>query len=344
MDEPTGGGGRTTSPSRSKRCSACRPLRTGPRAADPAAVRRRLAAWGQAVWAPAVIDFRRYLTAQGIDRLAVAARRVATCHASPHTSGASRSRGEGSGWVVGKELSRRAILALGVTSLAYGVIGCGGQRGSARLGPLLAHSPAPARRRPVFVVHELLPQAPPDAVALTIDDGPHPEWTPRVLDLLAREHVRATFSVVGVRARAFPTLVRRIVEEGHGVCNHTLTHPEPFPRRRAEEIERQVAEAQAAIADAGGVSPHLFRSPGGGWSPVVFDTAARHGLVPIDWDVDPRDWARPGAVVITRRLLRAKPGDILLCHDGGGNRAQTYTALTRVLPELKSRGLTFVAL
>ena len=76
----------------------------------------------------------------------------------------------------------------------------------------------------------------------------------------------------------------------------------------------------------------------------MFDTAARHGLEPIDWDVDPRDWARPGVPAITRRLLRANPGDILLCHDGGGDRSQTYAALTRVLPELKARGLTFVSL
>ena len=246
--------------------------------------------------------------------------------------------------VVGEELSRRAILAFGVTSLAYGLVGCGGQDGAGHLSRAVAQPPLPVRSRPVFVVPELLPQAPADAVALTIDDGPHPEWTPRVLDLLAREHVPATFSVVGVHARAFPTLVQRIADEGHGVCNHTLTHPEPFAHRPAGEIERQVAETQAAIADAAGVTPHLFRSPGGGWSPVVFDAAARHGLVPIDWDVDPRDWSRPGVAAIKRRLLRAKPGDILLCHDGGGDRAQTYTALTRVLPELKSRGLTFVTL
>ena len=66
--------------------------------------------------------------------------------------------------------------------------------------------------------------------------------------------------------------------------------------------------------------------------------------MPIDWGVDPRDWSRPGVAAISRRMLRAKPGDILLCHDGGGNRAQTHDALTRVLPELKSRGLTFVTL
>src|SRR5512135_597332 len=204
-----------------------------------------------------------------------AARRVATGRVPPHTSGGERSQGEGYGLAVGEQLSRRAILALGVTGLTYGLVGCGEQRRSAHLGPSLPHVPeargprqlAPVRSRPVFVVHELLPHAPPDAVALTIDDGPHPQWTPRILDLLARERVPATFSVVGGRARAFPTLVRRIVAEGHGVCNHTLTHPQPFPRLPAEEIERQVAEAQAAIADAATVSPHLFRSPGGGVEP-----------------------------------------------------------------------------
>jgi peptidoglycan/xylan/chitin deacetylase (PgdA/CDA1 family) len=244
---------------------------------------------------------------------------------------------------VGEQLSRRVVLGLGVTTLAYGLVGCGGQA-AAHPRSALAPAPVPVRSRPVFVVHDLLPQAPADAVALTIDDGPHPTWTPRVLDLLAREQVAATFSVVGAHARAFPALVQRIVAEGHGVCNHTLTHPEPFARRPAAEIDRQVVQTQAAIGDATGMFPHLFRSPGGGWSSAVFATAARHGLVPIDWDIDPRDWARPGVAAITRRLLRAKPGDILLCHDGGGNRAQTYTALTRVLPELKSRGLSFVTL
>ena len=105
----------------------------------------------------------------------------------------------------------------------------------------------------MFIVHDVLPQAPADAVALTIDAGPHPEWTPRVLDL-AREHVPATFSVVGVHARAFPALVRRIVAEGHGVCNHTLTHPDPFARRPAAEIERQVGETQTARPAAAGLA------------------------------------------------------------------------------------------
>ena len=136
--------------------------------------------------------------------------------------------------------------------------------------------------------------------------------------------------------------MRRIVAEGHGVCNHTLTHPEPFARRPAAEIDRQVAETQAAIGDAAGLFPHLFRSPGRGMELG----GLRHGRAPRP--SAHRLGYRPTRLGPTRgrhnhpAVLRAKPGDILLCHDGGGDRAQTYTALTRVLPQLKGRGLSFV--
>ena len=138
---------------------------------------------------------------------------------------------------VGGRLSRRAVLGLGlgVTTLAYGVAGCGGQGGGA-VGVDAIPGPGP---QPTHVrAHHLLPQAPADAVA---DDR---RWAAPGVDAAGRRsvgtrHVSATFSVVGVHARAFPALVRRIVAEGHGVCNHTLTHPEPFARRPAAEIDRR---------------------------------------------------------------------------------------------------------
>ncbi|MCM3883354.1 polysaccharide deacetylase family protein [Frankia sp. R82] len=203
---------------------------------------------------------------------------------------------------------------------------------------------AAVRARPVFTVHDLLPDAPPDAVALTIDDGPDPHWTPQVLALLARYRVRATFSLVGVEAHAHKDIVARIVQEGHAVCNHSMTHPQPFARRPPGAIEQEIELAQAVLVEAAGVPPRLFRSPGGDWSPEVLAAAARHGLTPIDWDIDPRDWARPGPARIVRRLLAAKPGDILLCHDGGGNRAQTVEALRTALPRLIAHGYQFVTL
>jgi peptidoglycan/xylan/chitin deacetylase (PgdA/CDA1 family) len=198
--------------------------------------------------------------------------------------------------------------------------------------------------RPARQVHDVLHTAPPDAVALTIDDGPDPLWTPQMLDLLHRNGIQATFSLIGVQAHAYPGLVKRILAEGHGVTNHSMTHPQPFSHASPATIRRQITDAQSAITDAGGVTPTLFRAPGGDWSAAVLSTVAELRLVPLGWDIDPRDWSRPGTGLVTSRLLTARGGDILLCHDGGGNRAQTIESLRTVLPNLKSRGLQFVTL
>jgi peptidoglycan/xylan/chitin deacetylase (PgdA/CDA1 family) len=201
-----------------------------------------------------------------------------------------------------------------------------------------------AARKPAYRLRDVLSDAPGDAVALTIDDGPDPRWTPQVLELLRRYEVPATFSVVGINAHAHPELVRRIVGEGHSLCNHSMTHPQPFTHRAPAAIRAQITDAQAAIIAAAGEVPRLFRSPGGNWSAAVFSVTDGLALSPIDWDVDPRDWSRPGASTITQRLLAARAGDILLCHDGGGDRAQTVQALQTVLPTLKNRGLKFIRL
>ncbi|MGB9279935.1 MAG: polysaccharide deacetylase family protein [Pseudonocardiaceae bacterium] len=198
--------------------------------------------------------------------------------------------------------------------------------------------------RPARQVHDVLRAAPRNAVALTIDDGPDPLWTPQMLDLLHRAGVRATFSLIGVQAHACPGLVKRILAEGHGVANHSMTHPQPFGRGNAATIRKQITDAQSAITDAGGVAPTLFRAPGGDWSAAVLSAVQDLQLVPVGWDIDPRDWSRPGTALVTSRLLAARAGDILLCHDGGGNRAQTLESLHTVLPVLKGHGLQFVTL
>ncbi len=271
-------------------------------------------------------------------------------------------------------ISRRGMLAWAASGVvgvaAGGLVGCSspahatplpgpseGQRsdsfspnaatdpdGMATLPGLPAVSAVPVRARPVYKVHDLLPNAPSNAVALTIDDGPDPHWTPQVLDLLRRHGVQATFSLVGIEAHAQRSLVRRIIVEGHSLCNHTMTHPQPFSRRLPAQIDKEIVQAQSVIVDAAATTPQLFRAPGGDWSPTVLATAARYGMTPIDWDIDPKDWARPGPTPIIQRLLAARPGDILLCHDGGGNRAQTVEALRTVLPRLKTNGLTFITL
>jgi peptidoglycan/xylan/chitin deacetylase (PgdA/CDA1 family) len=204
--------------------------------------------------------------------------------------------------------------------------------------------PLPRRKEAVHTVHDVLPDAPPNAIALTIDDGPHPEWTPKMLDLLAEHDVKAMFSLIGIQVKQYPQLAQRIVAAGHQLCNHTMNHPLEIAEMSSRRVDREITEAHERIGDATGVAPKFFRSPGGAWSRAVFASAARHGMLPIDWDIDPRDWARPGTPHIKRSMLAAKGGDILLCHDGGGDRSQTIKALGQVIPKLKARGLSFVLL
>ncbi|KQC40061.1 chitooligosaccharide deacetylase [Frankia sp. ACN1ag] len=251
--------------------------------------------------------------------------------------GASRA-GQGAVRPAGQQTAGGSGAARG-SGMAGGPTGPAGTAGTTVTPPAVAASKAPAYR-----IHDLRPDAPTDSVALTIDDGPHPVWTPRILDVLRLNRVSATFSVVGAQAVANPELVRRIVAEGHSLCNHSMTHPQPFSRRTPDQIRIEMTRAQSAIVDAGAEPPRLFRAPGGDWSPAVLAAAAGLGMTSLGWDVDPRDWARPGTASIRQSLGSARPGDILLCHDGGGNRAQTVAALRRVLPLLRARGLSFVPL
>ncbi len=205
-------------------------------------------------------------------------------------------------------------------------------------------APLEPRTEAVHSLHDLLPGAAPNAIALTIDDGPHPEWTPKMLDLLAQYRVKATFSLIGEQVKELPKLAQRIAAAGHLLCNHTMTHPLDIASLSKKKVDKEINEAHDRIADATGIAPKYFRSPGGAWSKTVFHSVARHGMMPIDWDVDPRDWSRPGTKHIEHMMLDAKAGDILLCHDGGGDRSETLKALRTVIPALQKRGLVFVGL
>ncbi|WP_433532937.1 polysaccharide deacetylase family protein [Micromonospora sp. CA-263727] len=181
-----------------------------------------------------------------------------------------------------------------------------------------------------------------DEVALTVDDGPHPQWTPALLDLLDRHGIRATFFLIGDRVRERPDLARQVRAAGHVIGNHSRSHPQPFAALSPEQIRAEIAHTQREIEDATAITPRLFRAPGGNWSPTVLRTTAELGLTPVDWTVNPSDWRRPGTARIARTLSRTRPGQIMLCHDGGGDRSQTIAALAEVLPRLTDRGLRFV--
>jgi peptidoglycan/xylan/chitin deacetylase (PgdA/CDA1 family) len=179
-------------------------------------------------------------------------------------------------------------------------------------------------------------------IALTVDDGPDPQWTPQILALLAQYHIPATFCMIGRKAAARPDLVAAVVAAGHQVANHTFTHPN-LTHLGPPQVRAEIERATAAITTAsGGRRPSLFRAPGGAWSPAVLATCAADGLRPLDWSVDPRDWSRPGVPhIATVILTRTRPGSIILEHDGGGNRQQTVDALRIALPRLLDAGYRF---
>jgi peptidoglycan/xylan/chitin deacetylase (PgdA/CDA1 family) len=179
-------------------------------------------------------------------------------------------------------------------------------------------------------------------IALTIDDGPDPAYTPQVLALLHRLGITATFCVVGTRASKHPDLVRAAAQAGHAIANHTQTHTF-LERQPAARVHEEISLASEVIFAATGRPPRLFRAPGGLWSKTVFAECTAQGLRPLGWSVDPRDWSRPGTLSIVRTLLtQTLPGSIILDHDGGGDRSQTVQALTIALPRLLDAGYRFV--
>jgi peptidoglycan-N-acetylglucosamine deacetylase len=198
--------------------------------------------------------------------------------------------------------------------------------------------------RPIYEVKDLLHHPPHRAIALTVDDGPDPDWTPKVLRLLDKYRMQASFCVVGLQAEAHPRLIRDIAKAGHVLVNHTYTHVQPFNRQTEQRIVAEITRTQRAIERVAKVEPQLFRAPGGSWSPFIFRAIAAYGLLPLDWDIDPDDWARPGTKKIERAMFRGRPGDIVLCHDGGGNRSETVRALRKVLPVWKRRHYTTIPL
>ena len=181
-------------------------------------------------------------------------------------------------------------------------------------------------------------------IALTIDDGPHPVWTPQVLAVLARLDVRATFCMIGQNAARHPELVARVVDAGHQVANHTYTHPTDLAKWSRTQVDGQIGRTTDVLTQASrGQAPRLFRAPGGAWSAAILASATSAGLRPLDWSVDTRDWSRPGVSHIVDVIVtKTRPGSIILDHDGGGNREQTVTALGIALPRLLDQGYRFV--
>lgn len=184
-------------------------------------------------------------------------------------------------------------------------------------------------------------------VYLTFDDGPDPQWTPRILDTLAATGMRATFFVIGCNARRHPHLVRRATAAGHEIANHTFDHRHPWMMSSAA-ARQQVRDCATAVGDILGYPPRFYRPPHGRNRFCMNDEARLCGETPVDWDLSAIDWGPFGSAQrIAARLQHVRAGDIVLMHDGR-NRHNRPDELLRVLPgfldELQRRRMRSVAL
>jgi peptidoglycan-N-acetylglucosamine deacetylase len=176
-------------------------------------------------------------------------------------------------------------------------------------------------------------------VSLTFDDGPDPQWTPQVLDLLREHGAVATFCVVGDQVRKHGELLRDVVDAGMRLCDHTRTHPADLTLTPVLQQRSEIIGARSDITAAVDAPVAYFRAPGGHWSPEVLQLAAENQMQPLGWSVDLRDWEQPGVPAILSNLERnVHPGAVVLMHDGGGNRQQTVDALAVMLPWLADQG------
>lgn len=181
-------------------------------------------------------------------------------------------------------------------------------------------------------------------VAITFDDGPHTKHTAEILDLLSEYNAKATFFVVGENVEKKRDLLLRQYNEGHEIANHTYTHP---LKTTVPKLEVEIKKTNDLIYSITGYSPELFRPVEGYYTDSMIQNLVKNGykVVMWSWHMDTEDWKNPGVNQIVKTVINGtKPGNIILFHDGGGNRSQTVKALEKILPELQKQGYKFVTI
>ena len=211
-------------------------------------------------------------------------------------------------------------------------------------------SASPAGKKPAVAVpkgdgpYQSLRTTGSAAVALTFDDGPDPVQTPKILDLLAKHQVKATFCLVGSQVRRHPDIVRQIVAAGHTLCNHTWDHSLTIGKARPAKIRADLRRTNAAIELAApGAQVPFFRAPGGNFTDALVQTAYADGMTSLYWEVDPRDWEHAEDEkdddhvdkIVKSVQKDAKPGAIVLSHDF--NQPDTIQAYELLLPWLTEK-------
>ena len=186
-------------------------------------------------------------------------------------------------------------------------------------------------------------------LALTYDDGPNDPHTLRLLEVLARHNVHATFFLIGRYVRRRPDIVREVVKAGHVVGNHTFTHPLLIFKSEAE-ISKELTDCRGALQQAIGEHSNLFRPPFGGRRPAVLRIARELRLEPVMWNVTGYDWNTPPAATIEHKVTsQVRGGDVILLHDGGhremgADRSPTVVATDHLITRYKSEGYDFATI
>jgi peptidoglycan/xylan/chitin deacetylase (PgdA/CDA1 family) len=185
-------------------------------------------------------------------------------------------------------------------------------------------------------------------IALTFDDGPNKPYTERILKILKENNIRATFFLIGENVKYYPELAREIVKEGHAIGNHSYSHPFFMVLERSEEQERQIDLAEKTIEDVTGVRCTIFRPPHGFRTPWLLKKLRQRGLACVEWSEAGDDWEKIAGAEITLRVVRrARPGAIVLLHDGlnvehGADQSRTVDALPAIIRALKHSGYQFM--
>lgn len=238
----------------------------------------------------------------------------------------------------GRVAVRAAGAAIAVCAMTLGAVTAGGgvtAQAAVSTAPSVSTVPAGSAAKPASAA-----KADRDKVAyLTFDDGPHPVYTAQILWLLDKYEAEATFFMVGSAAEKNPAVVREVRRSPHSVGNHTYSHAW-LTRLNAGEVRRELRSTDALLGRT-----RCMRPPGGFVNDRVRKIVGSEGRSLIMWTVDTLDWARPGASAIARTAIDgARPGSIILMHDGGGDRSQTVRALAKVLRTLKADGYRFETL
>lgn len=182
-------------------------------------------------------------------------------------------------------------------------------------------------------------------VALTFDDGPS-KYTPEVLKILKKYDVKATFCMIGVNIENYPDIARKVVEEGHQICSHSYNHRRSVNRSSSAIISGDLSKTNKIFAKfLDGIEPVYYRAPEGVFYGSVPKALKKERMIPLGWSVDSEDWRKPGASMIVKNVVSTtNGGNIILMHDGGGDRTQTIKALPKIIESLKDNGYKFVVM